>query len=76
MVELRLETVYSPFSSDCNKCKSSYFSYYMKDKFIPEYLNYIRRHRLLFFWTTFGALFDGDSNFFPKSHQKIVGLTY
>ena len=75
-MELRLETIYSPFSSDCNEFKSSYFDDYKKNNFILEHPNYNHRQRLFFFWTTFGALFDGVINFFPKSHQKVVGLTY
>ena len=58
MVELKLEIIYSPFSS------AYYFGYHMKDKVILKHLNYIHRQRLLFFWTTFGTLFNGDSNFF------------
>ena len=63
MVQQSLETNSLPFSFDCNEFRSSYFGYYMKDKFILEHHNYIHRKRLLFFWTTFGDLFDGDSNF-------------
>ena len=70
MVELRLETIYSSFNSDCNQFKSSYFGYYMKNKYILEHLNYIHGQSLLFSWTTFGGLFNGDSNFFHSLTKK------